>query len=276
MNTIRTISAQFTLNTSIMDFYLDIPFEVDMVKLVDTRSYGVGVSTMSPRISFLPNNQVVCLANKTGFPANNQIEFWFNRATPLIGTYYISNDVVGDTAKPTSYLLFVFEFWSFKAGLPRAVRPTNWQQELISVSSIDNSFSLDIRFPVDEIIIENCDIINFNLSTQSSLIFYSDFLPSTPTYVKNIDPLVGTDYVSNNLSKARVSSGVIGVVHNTYYTNPVYRYKFEQPITIRGNYRIWNQADPQPYPASLLSPVASGIWDNIDIATFFVKFISYR
>jgi hypothetical protein len=277
MNTIRTISVQCVSGDGVVPFYIDIPFEVDMVKLVDTRSYGSGVLAMAPRISFLPKNQVVCIANKNYFPSALPVEYYYQRPTPIIGTHYITNDAIGNETKPLSYLMFVFEFWSFKAGLPMEIRPTNWQNEMISVSSRDNSFPLDILFPVDEIIIENTAVINFNVTTLSSLVFYSDFVPSIPEYVLNKDPIVGTDLVSNGLSKSRVSGGIVALVSNSYDSNGKYRYRFQSPVTIRGVYRIWNSADPQTYPSDLLSPISSYLWDNgTDVVNLFVKFISYR
>lgn len=276
MNTIRTVSAQFVAGIGVIDFYIDIPFEVDMVKLVDTRSRAPLYSIpMIPRVSFLSGNQIVCLANKSNFGATVPIEFWYNRPTPIIGTYTISNDLVGETDKPQSYVMFVFEFWSFKADLPRNLRPTNWQSEVISVSSRDNTFALDIRFPVDEIIIENYEVILFNRVDLNSIMFYSDFIPPTTEYIKNADPLVGTNYVSNGLSKSRVAGSIIGVVNNNYATNAKYRYRFAEPQIIRGNYRVWNAPDPQPYPASTISNLSWYVW-NTGIATFFIKFISYR
>jgi hypothetical protein len=275
MNTVRTVSAQFAEGSAIASFYIDIPFEVDMVRLVNMRSYAANIYPTTPRISFLPKNQIVSLGNKSaGFPSALPVEFYYDRPTPIIGTYTITNDVVIDTtAHPVAYVICVFEFWS---GYPIPRRPTDFQNELLVVDTKENSFALDILFPVHEIVIENVSILNFNTITTSSLIFYSDFLPTGPSIVRDRDPLVGTTLVSNGLSKTRVSSGVLGIVSNTYDNNSKVRYRFKDPIFIRGNYRIWFEADPQPYPANQVLPTASGIWeDGTDTASFFIKFLSY-
>ena len=260
MNTVRTISVNTTMNNPNVSFMLNIPFEVDMIRLVDCRSQSLLVAgsyyVCIPTLSFIPN-QPLCIAN-TG--ANcNPTEFHFKNSTPINGLHSMS--LTFPTALglvPQTFVSLILEFWSHKVGIPLQVRQTKWQNECVSVSDNHNTFALDVQFPVDEIIIEDMFFQDFYVSNFNSLTFYSDFLPQESVYTN-------TDTNSN---KCRVAGATIGMCNwMTLLVRPnKIRYRFAQPITIRGNYTIWFRPDPDPYNNW-------GLWGN---ATFLFKFISYR
>ena len=264
MNTVRTISVNTTMNNPNVSFMLNIPFEVDMIRLVDCRSYslflGDAYEVCIPLLSFIPN-QPLCLAN-TGTNCN-PIEFHFKNSTPINGLHSMSLTFPSATGLvPQSFVSLILEFWSYKVGIPLEIRQTNWQNECVSVSDNQNTFALDVQFPVDEIIIEDMFFQRFNVSKFNSLTFYSDFLSQESVYTK-------TDTNSN---KCRVAGATIGMCNwGTLVVRPnKIRYRFAQPITIRGNYTIWFRPDPAPYGAG------GSIWSLWGNASFLFKFISYR
>ena len=262
MNTIRTVSVKTTLNNPNVSFMLNIPFEVDLIRLVDCRSFslmGAPYYVCIPTVSFIPN-QPLCLAN-TGVNCN-PIDFHFKQPKVINGLHTINLTFGGGLIGVMSYIGLIFEFWNTTIGIPLQIKQTNWQNECIDVSTSTNTFPLDIMFPVDEIIIEDMNFQGFKVVVDSSLTFYTDFLPQEPVY-KNKE---------TNLNVCRTGGSTLGMCStgvSMIRPNKI-RYRFAQPITIRGNYRIWFEADPVVYGVGVNR---SSVWGS---ATFLFKFISYR
>ena len=261
MNSIRTISVITTVGNPTINFMLNIPFEVDLIRLVDCRSVcnGFGSFACIPTVSFIPN-QPLCIGNTGG--NINPVDFHFKNAKPINGLHTMSFAYTGGETGPQTYVGLILEFWNTITGIPLQMKQTQWQNACVSVSSNTNSFPLDILFPVDEIIIEDMFFQNFNSSSYSSLTFYTDFLPLEPIYTKT-EP---------NSNKCRTAGSTIGMCNlGIIMTRPnKIRYRFAQPLTIRGNYRIWFEADPISWGAGLFN---SSVWGS---ASFLFKFISYR
>ena len=154
MNTIRTISVITQTGNPTVNFMLNIPFEVDLIRLVDCRSVVVTLNACVciPTVSFIPN-QPLCIGN-TGCNIN-PVDFHFKNATPINGLHTMSFTYTGGYTGPQTYVGFILEFWNTITGIPLQMQQTLWQNACVSVSSNTNSFPLDILFPVDEIIIED-------------------------------------------------------------------------------------------------------------------------
>jgi len=262
MNTQRTISGRFLASAPSVSFYIDIPFEVDMIKLVDGRGINSDINSRPtlPTVSFIPNQVIAMIGNTFG--SGSPTEFYFKQPTAIVGNHSLRFTIGGSNTFPNTTFCLVFEFWKFTVGLPMTIKSTNWQNECITVSDINNSFILDIQFPVDEIIIENRHFVGFPSAVNSTLHFYSDFLQQLP------------EINTTGTNIARSSGNTLGMSGANYDIGNKYHFRFEQPKTIRGNYRIWNRPDPTVFVDAVDGRDWS-LWTNV-VASFYVRFVSYR